>query len=75
MNSLLLHAAAEAEGSFMDIVLDTLLDGVKLIPFLFIAFLIIELIEHKLSKKSEKIVANRWFTWRYSSMWFLSSSN
>ena len=57
MNTLLLHAAAEAEGSFMDIVLDTLLDGLKLIPFLFIAFLIIELIEHKLSKKTEKAVA------------------
>ena len=29
-----------------DIVLDTLIDGAKLLPFLFIAFLIIELIEH-----------------------------
>ena len=57
MNNLLIHAAVEAEGSFIDIVLDTLMDGLKLIPFLFIAFLIIELIEHKLSKKSEKIVA------------------
>jgi hypothetical protein len=58
MANLFLHAVeAEVEGSFIDIVLDTLLDGLKLIPFLFIAFLIIELIEHKLSKKSEKIIA------------------
>ena len=58
MFDLVLHAVeGEAEGGFMDIVLDTLLDGVKLIPFLFIAFLIIELIEHKLSKKTEKAIA------------------
>ena len=58
MSNLVLHAVeAEAEGGFMDIVLDTLLDGLKLIPFLFIAFIIIELIEHKLSKKTEKVIA------------------
>ena len=58
MFDLVLHAVeGESEGGFMDIVLDTLLDGVKLIPFLFIAFLIIELIEHKLSKKTEKAIA------------------
>lgn len=39
-----------------DIILDTIIDTIKLIPFLFIAFLIIELIEHKLSKKSTKII-------------------
>ena len=39
-----------------DIVIDTLIDGVKLIPFLFIAFLIIELIEHKLSKKNKNLI-------------------
>lgn len=56
MNNLLLHVV-EGESGILDIVLDTLLDGVKLIPFLFIAFLIIELIEHKLSKKTEKAIA------------------
>ena len=34
----------------------TLLDSVKLIPFLFIAFLLMEVIEHKLSKKSRKVI-------------------
>lgn len=40
-----------------DIIMDTLLDGLRLIPFLFIAFLIIELIEHKLSNKSKNIIS------------------
>ena len=40
-----------------DILLDTLIDGIKLLPFLFVAFLIIELIEHKLSKKSKKVIS------------------
>ncbi len=41
----------------IDIILDTLIDSLKLIPFLFIAFLIIELIEHKLQDKTKKIVS------------------
>lgn len=39
-----------------DIILDTLKDGLKLLPFLFFAFLIIELFEHKLSQKSKQII-------------------
>ena len=35
----------------------SIIDSIKLIPFLFIAFLIIEWVEHKLSKKSENIVS------------------
>lgn len=38
------------------IILDTLLDTVKLVPFLFVAFLIIEYVEHKLSSKTENII-------------------
>jgi len=34
----------------------TIEETIKLIPFLFIAFIIIEFIEHKLSKKNEKIL-------------------
>lgn len=41
----------------IDIILDTLKDGLKLIPFLFFAFLLIELFEHKFSKKSKKIIS------------------
>lgn len=41
----------------LDIILETLVDGVKLIPFLFVAFIVIELIEHKLSTKSKKIIS------------------
>lgn len=40
----------------IDIILETLLDSIKLVPFLFVAFLIIELLEHKLTKKSKKII-------------------
>lgn len=40
----------------IDIILDTLIDGVKLIPFLFLAFLFIELIEHKFSHHTKNIV-------------------
>ena len=39
-----------------DIIIDTLIDALKLLPFLFIAFLIIELLEHKLNDKSESII-------------------
>ena len=35
----------------LDIIQDTLLDTVKLLPFLFVTFLIIEYIEHKINNK------------------------
>ena len=41
----------------LDVLKDTILDTIKLIPFLFVAFLIIEFIEHKLNNKQENIVA------------------
>lgn len=40
----------------LDVLQDTVIDGLKLLPFLFIAFLLIELVEHKLSKKSQNII-------------------
>ncbi len=39
-----------------EIILDTLIDALKLLPFLFLAFFIIELLEHKLSNKTESII-------------------
>ena len=40
----------------LDIILDTLIDTLKILPFLFLAFLLIEYVEHKLNKKSKKII-------------------
>ena len=42
----------------LDVLLDTVMDGLKLLPFLFLAFLIMELIEHKMSNKNRKIIEN-----------------
>lgn len=42
----------------IDVLLDTLLDIVKLLPFLFVSFLILELLEHKLSNKSKKVITS-----------------
>lgn len=39
-----------------DIIMETLVDGIKLLPFLFLAFLLMEYIEHKVSDKSKEIV-------------------
>lgn len=41
----------------LDIIIDTLLDSIKLLPFLFTAFLIIETIEHKLNDKTRTIIS------------------
>lgn len=40
----------------LDIILDTLIDVLKIIPFLFIVFLFMEYIEHKLNQKYSKII-------------------
>lgn len=39
-----------------DIIMDTLKDGIRLLPFLFITYLIMEYIEHKMSGKTRKAV-------------------
>ena len=41
----------------LDIILDTLIDAAKLIPFIFVAFLLIESLEHKLTKTNEKLIS------------------
>jgi hypothetical protein len=40
----------------IEIIIETLIDGIKLVPFLFLAFLFIELLEHKFSKHTGEIV-------------------
>lgn len=40
-----------------NIIFDTILDALKLLPFLFVAFLIMEYIEHKFSKKSRSKIS------------------
>ena len=39
-----------------DILLDTVLDGAKLLPFLFLTYLALEYLEHKASEKTEELV-------------------
>lgn len=40
----------------LDVIIDTLLDGVKLLPFLFLTYLLMEYLEHKTSNKTKQIV-------------------
>ena len=42
----------------LDVIKDAVIDILKLIPFLFLAFLILEYIEHKMSKKNTKYLVN-----------------
>ena len=41
----------------LDYLQDSLLDTVKLLPYLFVTFLVLELLEHKFSKKTEKVLS------------------
>ncbi len=45
----------------IDIIIDVLKDSLKLLPFLFFAFLIIELLEHKFNKYTKKITSSSKF--------------
>ena len=42
----------------IDIILDTLIDALKLFPFLFITFLIMEYLEHKMTNSNKKIISS-----------------
>lgn len=39
-----------------EIIIETLVDSIKLLPFLFITFLVMEYVEHKLNKKTKKTI-------------------
>ena len=40
----------------IEIIRETIVDSVKLLPFLFLTFLLLEYIEHNLSKKNKKVL-------------------
>ena len=40
----------------IDMILDTVIDAIKLLPFLFITYLIMEYIEHKTGEKTKNII-------------------
>lgn len=40
----------------LEAILDALIDSIKLLPFLFLAFLLIEYIEHKLTNKNKELI-------------------
>ena len=40
----------------IDILIDTIIDAVKILPFLLIAYLIMEYIEHKTTKKTKEVI-------------------
>ena len=42
----------------LDVIFDALIDSIKLLPFLFVVYLIMEFFEHKASKKTENFVKN-----------------
>ncbi len=43
----------------MDAIIDGLLDTLKLMPYLLITFIVLELIEHKLSKKNQELLSKK----------------
>ena len=40
----------------LDIILDAVIDSVKLLPFLFVTYLLMEYLEHKMSEKAKNVV-------------------
>ena len=52
----LLHTHAHGEGWLSEIVLEGLLDTLKLLPFLFLTYLLMEFIEHRASDKAQSFM-------------------
>ena len=51
------HAGGDAIGHFLDeVLLHGLLDTLKIIPFLFLTYLLMEFIEHKAGEKAEQFI-------------------
>ena len=42
----------------LDVIIDTLIDSVKLLPFLFFTYLAMEYIEHKTTAKTKRMIKN-----------------
>lgn len=40
----------------LDVIIDTLLDAIKLVPFLFASFLLLEFFEHKMTERTHKVI-------------------
>lgn len=53
---MLLYNIRKGDFIMFEIIEDTLIDSVKLLPFLFITYLIMEYIEHKMGERSKKII-------------------
>ena len=52
----MLFLIKKGSGKMKDIIMDGIIDTLKLLPYLFITFLLLEFIEHKLSVKNQKIL-------------------
>lgn len=42
----------------LDVIIDTLVDGIKLLPFLFLTYVAMEYLEHKTSSKTKRMIKN-----------------
>ena len=52
----LINANKKKEIIMLEVIEETLIDAIKLLPFLFITYLIMEYIEHKMGEKSKNTI-------------------